>query len=364
MRKNAFTLFLIIVSVVSINCSAQFKDSTAEFKFSGYVDVYYARYSDSVGTNNYQKFPVISPKSNVFGLNIAQLSAIYNSKNIRGIFTVHFGDIPTSAWSPVYNMVQEANAGVRLGKKFWLDAGFFKTHIGTEALLPKDNIASSLSVITVYEPWFQSGIKLTYTPSDNYIFCLHILNGYNTFVDNNRSKSYGVSIVRTFGEKGSLGYYNLIGDEYPDGSKDSHIRFLNNLVFTYQLTSKLKALIGVDYISQQNSSITSSNSTASIYSSIVTLQYKIKPKFSVFGRYEMFNDPDGFLSGTTTGTKATAGYKLNGFTGGAEYKPTDNSYIRFEARGLVLDKSQMIFETGGVLTNVRTEWMLNLGVWF
>lgn len=347
-----------ILLLVAVNSSAQFKDSTSEFKFSGYADVYYARYTDSVGAGNYEKFPVISPKNNEFGLNIIQLTAQYTSTKLRAIATLHYGDIPASAWSPVFNMIQEANIGVKLGKKVWLDAGLFKTHIGTEALLPKDNIASSLSIITVYEPWFQSGVKLSYLPNDKFLFCLHILNGYNTFVENNSRKSVGVSFVYTMNDKFNFGYYNLIGDEMPDSVKTSHVRFLNNFVFNYQVTPKLKAVAGFDYIGQQNSGLVDNTKYASVYSAIITLKYQATHMFGVYGRYEMFNDKEGFLSGPANC------YQLYGATIGLEVKPMDNSYIRLEGRDLMMDNSEKIFRTDGKYTNSRYEVMINAGVWF
>ena len=354
-KKTGIAAFLLLIAVSS---NGQFKDSTSEFKFSGYTDVYYARYSDSVGVGNYQKFPVISPKNNEFGLNIIQLTAQYNSSKIRAIATLHYGDIPASAWSPVFNMIQEANVGVKLGKKFWLDPGLFKTHIGTEALLPKDNIASSLSIITFFEPWFQSGVKLSYLPNDKFIFCLHILNGYNTFVETNSSKSVGVSFVYTMNDKFNFGYYNLIGDESPDSVKISHVRFLNNFVFNYQLTPKLKAVAGFDYIGQQNSGLIDKTKYASVYSAIVTFKYQATHMFGFYGRYELFDDKEGFLSGSMNR------YDPSGVTLGIECKPTDNSYIRLEGRELIMDDSQKIFRTDGKNTNIRYEAMINAGVWF
>ena len=355
---NNRILPVAVLLLFAANCLGQFKDSTSEFKISGYADAYYARYSDSVGTGNYEKFPVISPKNNEFGLNIVQLTAQYTSSKVRAIATVHYGDIPSSAWSPAFNVIQEANLGIKLSKTIWLDAGLFKTHIGTEALLPKDNIANSLSVITVYEPWFQSGFKLSYAPNEKFLFCLHVLNGYNTFVENNSEKSVGITLSYTMNEKASFGYYNLIGDEMPDSIKVSHVRFLNNFVFNYQFTPKLKAVIGVDYIGQQNSKISDDTKMASAYSAIVTLRYQLKPKFACYGRYEMFNDDDGFLSGL--GNR----YKLNDFTFGLEYKPTTNTYIRLEGRDIIMDNSQKIFRTNGENTNTRYEGMINVGAWF
>ena len=67
------------------------------------------------------------------------LNAQYDGEKVRGIVTLHFGDIPKATWSGTYNYIMEAHAGVRLCKKLWLDAGFFRTHFGTEGLLPKEN---------------------------------------------------------------------------------------------------------------------------------------------------------------------------------------------------------------------------------
>ena len=351
-------ILLVAFLLLGIDCWGQSKDSVSEFKISGYADVYYARYSDSVGVGNYQKFPVISPKNNEFGLNIIQLTGQYTSAKLRAIVTLHYGDIPASAWSPQFNMIQEANAGIKLGKKLWLDAGFFKTHIGTEALLPKDNIASSLSIITTYEPWFQSGAKLTYLPNDKFLFCLHVLNGYNTFVENNSRKSVGVSFLYTMNDKFNFGYYNLVGDEMPDSVKTPHVRFLNNFVFNYQVTSKLKAVAGFDYIGQQNSGLVDKTKYASVYSAIITFKYQATHMFGFYGRYEMFDDKEGFLSGPTNR------YDPSGVTLGIECKPTDNSYIRLEGRELIMNDSQKIFRTDGKDTNIRYEAMVNLGMWF
>ena len=355
-------VLLILTPVVLF---AQFKDSTAQFKISGYVDAYYARYSDSVGVGNFQKFAAEAPKSNQFGLNIMQLSAQYSSSMLRATATLHFGDLPSASWTPVYNMIQEANAGVKLGKSLWLDAGFFKTHIGTEALLPKDNIATSISVITLYEPWFQAGAKLTYNPNDKFLFCLHLLNGYNVFVDNNSRKSVGISAFYAFSDKVNIGYYNLIGNEMPDSIKSPHTRVLNNFVFNWQINPKLKLLAGFDYITQQHSQLADSSKTATVTSAIITLRYQLAKKLGAYGRFEYFQDPDGFLSGVIPPVIVDpSGYKLTGYTLGMEYKFTENSYLRLEGRQLDMDNTQKIFRTDGGQTNVRYEGILDFGIWF
>lgn len=341
------------------------KKKSVTFKLSGYMDVYYAGYTDSVETNTYQKFPVISPKNNWLGLNIVQLTAQLSSNRFRSTVTLHYGDIPLSAWSPSLNLIQEANIGVKLGKKIWLDAGFFKTHIGTEAFVPKDNIASSLSIITFYEPWFQTGVKLAYTPNDKLFFCLHALLGYNTFVENNKKKSFGISASYTFNDKGSIGYNNLFGDETPDSIHSSHFRFLHNLVFNYQVTPKFKVQIGGDLISQRRSGIIDSNKTAIAYGGIATLKYQLIPKFGIYARGEIFDDKDGFLTGIINDTKnKLTGFKLWGITAGLEYKPEENTFIRLEGRQLQMDKNQQIFRWKSKDQSNRIELMLHAGYYF
>ncbi len=365
--KQPFFLLIAIIFFHSTKGYSQNKDSTASFKVSGYVDAYFAYYNDSVGTNNYQKFPVISPKSNVFGLNIAQFTGQYVSQKVRATATIHYGDIPSSAWSPVLNIIQEANAGFRISNKLWVDAGLFKTHIGTEALLPKDNIASSLSMITFYEPWWQAGMKLSFAPNDKFLLCLHVLNGYNTYVDNNKKKSVGITFNYYFNNKGNISYYNLLGDESPEGNKPSQFRVLHNLVFTYQITPKLKTIIGADYITQAHSSIADSSKSANVFSGIITLKNQLTDKFGMYVRGEMFSDKNGFLTGTFLDSKnIITGYKSSGVTLGFELKPVENAYIRLEGRSIMMNKDQEIFHIANANKNTynRFETMLNMGVWF
>ncbi|HXC05340.1 MAG TPA: outer membrane beta-barrel protein, partial [Bacteroidia bacterium] len=330
-----------------------------------YADTYYAYYSDSVGLNKYQKFPAISPRSNTFGLNVIQFTASYTSDRLRSSVGLFAGDIPASAWSPVFNYIQEANIGLRLAKNLWLDAGLFKTHIGTEALLPRENICSSLSIITVYEPWFQSGAKLTYTPTDKLTLAIHVLNGYNTFVETNRKKSVGLTVLYALGDKGTLGFFNIMGDEMPDAVKTSHYRILNNLAFSYDLTRKIKLSAGVDYIGQTHSQLADTNKLASVFSAIFTFRYQLISKLGVYARGEWYSDKDAVLSPVLIDASGKlTGYKISGVTLGLEWKVTDNSYIRLEGRELIMDNDEKIFRTNGSFTNQRTEIMLHTGIWF
>ncbi len=357
-------LFLLIFGLFLTNSPviAQQKDS-AKIKISAYVDAYYGFYTDKLPPNTFQLFPSISPRSNEFGLNTAQVTFNYENDKVRAVATVHYGDIAKCLWSPTFNNVMEANVGVRLSKTLWIDGGFFRTHFGTEGLLPIENFGSCVSVNTFYEPSFESGVRLNYTPSKKLTINVYALNGYNMFEDNNDHKSLGTVITYLLGEKGNIGYSNYIGDDSPIGDSASHNRIHQNLFFNYEI-KKLKIRIGGDYCMQQNSNILLHNQTASMYSGIVSAKFQCRAKCAMYVRGEIFNDPDAIMSGIVQDAKGKlTGFNLMGVTIGTEYKPTENTCIRLEARQIQMDKDQQLFWWNGLQSN-RLEVLLDLGIVF
>ncbi|MBI3509351.1 MAG: outer membrane beta-barrel protein [Bacteroidetes bacterium] len=370
-RKNYFILLFISLLLFSFNLSAQLSvtDTVAKtepaIKVSGYVDAYYAYYTDSVGDNKDQQFPSISPRSKTFGLNTAMITAQYDGEKTRGIVSLHFGDIARSAWSPVFNPIMEAHAGIRLCSKLWIDAGFFRTHFGTEGLLPKENICSSVSVNTFYEPYYESGVRLNYNPCEKLALYFYALNGYNMYEDNNHKKSFGMLANYTMADdKGSFGYSNYIGDDSPTGDTISHLRIHQNLFFNYQY-KKMKIQVGGDFCYQKNSFSYISKKPGMMGSGVMSFKYQCCKSSSVYTRGEIFQDPSGFMSTRFIDWEGNVtGYKLWGTTVGVEYKPTENSYLRAEVREISMDQWQKIFYTNGKDVSTRTELLINMGISF
>jgi hypothetical protein len=366
LHRKCFRIIVLIVSIlISGESKAQKIDTISTFSITTYIDAYYAYYTDSAGLGNFQKFPTVSPRSNTPSLNTAQVAFQYNADKIRAMAAFHFGDIASSSWAPApYSNLMEAHLGIKVYSKLWVDAGFFRTHFGTEFLLPSENMTSSVAVGTFYEPYFESGIRLNFDPTTKLEINLFLLNGYNMFVDNNNKKSFGMGITYALGDRGGLGYTNYIGDDTPPGNSVSHLRIAQNVFLNYQYR-KIKLQVGGDYCLQQNSDLATGSKTASMYSGLATVKYQWTGKFAVYGRGEVFSDPDGYMSTIITDyTGKQTGYKLWGITAGLEYKPTDESYIRLEGRRLQMDKNQYIFNYDGYLNNYRYEVMINAGVTF
>ncbi len=337
-------------------------ETVATYSLSAYIDAYCATYTDSVGPGNYQKFPSVSPRSNSPSLNTAMLTFQYNADKIRTIASLHFGDIANATWPHPYNNLMEAHVGVRLAKKLWLDAGFFRTHFGTEFLLPVENITSSVSVGTFYEPYYESGFRLNFNPTKKLEIDLYFLNGYGVYIDNNEKKSLGTVITYAINDAWGVGYTNYIGDDSKPDDKTKHLRIHQNAYFNFQ-HKNVKLQVGGDFCIQENSDIATASKNANMYSGVATFRYQLPKAFGVYCRGEVFSDPDAIMSThITDNSKKETGYKLWGVTAGAEFKPTTNSYVRLEGRMLQMENDQWIFVYNGAPQNNRFEVMVNAGI--
>lgn len=358
----AFTLGNVAIGQEIISEKEEIKNST--LLVSGSVDAYYGYYTHELEANVFQPYTTVSPRSERFGLNIAQIGVHYNSEKVRSNFTLHYGDIPQATWSSEFRNIQEANVGFQLVKDWWLDLGLFTTHIGTESFIPKNNFLSSNAVVTYNEPFYQAGAKLTYEGFEKLSLQLWVVNGYNFFLDKNDAKSFGTLLSYQFNETTSLTYTNLLGRESLDSISQNQFRTYHNLYLNTRFNEQLFVTLGGDFGTQSNSGLNEPNESAIMFGALVTVRYQFNSKWSVTTRGEFFKDKNGFISGvfpTNNGNKA--GLQLWGITLGGEFKPAKNSYIRIEARYLDAENNLSIFDNGFNKNN-RYEAMLTLGYSF
>lgn len=332
----------------------------------GYISAYYALYSDSADKNNFQKFPTTAPQSNVFSLNLAQITTKYSSKSLRAITTLHFGDMPRSIWSRPYNMIQEANAGIRLLKRVWLDAGFFRTHIGVESIQPRENITSGVAIVTFFEPYYLAGAKLSFLLNDKLTLQLNSFNSYNSFVETNRKKAVGFSLTYDASQKLSFTFNSLWNDDSPDSSHVTHRRLYNNAYVIYK-SGRFNLGAEVNFCFQQNTSLNGNvRQAAYMYSGLVSARYMLVKRFYLYGRLEYFSDPNEILTGPEVNeNRKLIGLDIGGATLGVEYKPLPNAYLRLEGRALETQGGdEKIFLLNGQSSATRYEMIASLGVWF
>jgi len=337
-------------------------DSTGKLILGGYVSAYYAYYTDTAGPNNYQKFPTISPQSDAFGLNIVQLSAKYSSSRFRGNFTLHYGDIPQSAWSPQFNNIQEANVALKICKPVWIEAGFFRTHLGLESIQPRENIASSMASTTYFEPYYLSGAKLTYRLNGKLTLQAGVFNSFNGFVENNKNKAVCGSILYEPNKNLSITFNSITSDD--SLPKASRTRVYNNIFAVYR-SKKFHVGAELNYGMQQHSDLETGTHTAYMYSGLIAAKYKMHKYVSVYTRFEFFEDSDEILTGPVINDlHKFVGLNILGGTGGVELKVIANSYFRVEYRYLQTNSSEKVFYYNSESRDYRHEFQTTLGVWF
>ncbi|MBK7668155.1 MAG: porin [Sphingobacteriaceae bacterium] len=348
-ERDSATLF----GHIGINDGAS---DEAKLLIGGYVSAYYAYYTDEITNNGLVQIPVMAPRNKEFGLNMALLSMQYSSKNVRGNFGLQFGDIPKAIWPTEFNMIQEANAGVRLIKGLWFDAGVFRSHIGVESIQPRENITSSTSLVNNYEPYYFSGAKLTYVLNSKLSLQVNAFNSFNTITETNKDKLFGFSAVYDRNEKISITYNFLTGDESADTVILKQRRYYNNIYATIKLKKFILAL-EANYGWQENSMLKNMNGTASLYSGLIVARYQFVKKSALYVRGEYLSDPDCIVTGALN-----FGNNVMGTTAGVEYKPYKNVALSIEGRVLQSDKT--VFKESNYKVNQRYESIFCLDVSF
>lgn len=322
----------------------------------GLVSTYYALYSDQTIQNGFVQIPTMAPRNNQVGLNMALVNMEYGTKNARGKLGIHYGDIPSADWPSQFNLIQEANGGCRLYKGLWLDAGFFRSHIGVESIQPRENITSSMSMPDNFEPYCLAGAKLTYVFSSKLSLQLNTFNSFNSLVDYNKNKLFGFSAVYVPNSKVTFCYNFLTGDETTDTVRLKHQRYYNNFYATFK-HKKFVLAAEANYGWQEHSKRGDTTKSAAILSGLIVARYQLLKKLAVYARSEYFSDPDMVLTGSHD-----FGKSIMGTTGGIEFKPHNNISLSVESR--ILQSDNYVFKEGDFHTNQRYEFIICLDISF
>lgn len=343
------TLFVVLFA--SVVCVSSVAAQENPLRISAYVDAYYAtdNNADTSGSRAYNTIGVLKDQ---FAINTAQISAAYNNGDVRGIVTLHAGTLRSIGWDPyvAYPIIQEANAGVRIATNCWIDAGHMLTHIGGEAVLPKDNWLSSHALVTTAEPFYQSGVRASYA-SGALTAQLYLVNGYNVHEDNNKNKSGGV-FVGYSNDDFSVSYAGLYGNE-GNAIGGNSLRVYNNIVAWAKLAEALQIKAQVDIAMQDD--VPAKDKSGSMVGGVLAVRYAFNNMWSATVRGGYLGDEDRVAGFGITGMEATLG---------VEAKPTENSFVRLEGRMMKFDEKYKVFlDADKKPTESKMEVMLGMGVW-
>lgn len=342
--------FVWIAGSLFYSADASAADSTAAspISWSGLVDVYYSKNfnSPSTRTNQLRNFDIYE---NQFAFNLAKLTVQEQAQPVGFRVDLAFG--PTNdivqgvaPYGPntfsTLSLLEQAylEAVLPFGSGLTVDVGKFVTLMGNEAIETNANWNYSRSLLFAYAiPYYHEGVRMTYSFASNFTASLHIVNSWNTVIDNNRSKSVGLSLTYAPTPTTTLVVNGMSGFEQPTraeyGKKD-----IAELIVTRQAVENLTLAADANYGQERVAGFLNIWKGIALYG-----KYTLNPKSDVALRGEAYYDPSGYTTGAAF-PKAT--FKEVTLT--YEYDPFADLILRGEFRDDFANGPTFISASSGI----------------
>ena len=219
--------------------------------YTGFVDAYYS-YNFATPTSLTNKLRNFDTPENLFTLSLAELVIQKTASPIGFRLDLDYGaanDVVQPASTSTLSIVQQGyvTAVLPVGAGLTVDVGKFVTHMGYEVIESKDNANYSRSFLFAYAiPYYHTGMRLSYPIASCLTACLHIVNGWNSSIHPNDSKSLGATLNYTASSttgiifNGMWGHENLIPAEI--GARNVYDLCVNQTV-----TDKFALGLNADY---------------------------------------------------------------------------------------------------------------------
>ena len=272
--------------------------------FSGTVDGYWSYNSNTPNdptipngprANQFRAFDI---RDQSFSLNYGELAIEYKPNNVGVRVDVGFGDaadiVSPTGWS---RHIQQAYITGTRGKATF-DFGKFVTPIGAEVIETKDNWNYSRGLLfTLAIPFTHFGARATYAANDKVSLSGYLVNGWDNPIDENTAKSIGF-----FGSFKPTSKLTVVGNYLTgkEGTTTDNMRHLVDAVVTYNLHDRVTLMANGDYGQDKGADLLPGVSGPRVVWQGVAGYAKIKASDKLFlnGRYEWFDDQDGFRTGT------------------------------------------------------------------
>jgi hypothetical protein len=177
-----------------------------------------------------------------------------------------------------------------LGSGLTLRFGKFVTYHSAEVIEAKDNINYSRSFLFNYAvPSTHTGLMASYIFGELFTTSLYVVNGWNNTTDNNRAKTFGLSLGLTPNSQWSFVVNFMAGPE--QDTNDSDWRFLVDVILTAKPITDLTVILNGDYGRD-----TIKGNDVSWHGVSLISKYDILSWFGVAMRLEYFNDKNGFTT--------------------------------------------------------------------
>lgn len=348
-RYNLKLFFLIYISSGLIYAQ---KDSInlikPQLNISGFADVFYVYDFNEPRGNKRQVFLFNHNRHNEFNLNLGLVKFNLEHTKYRANFALHTGTYANDNYVAEPGLLKnifEANIGISLNNKdnLWLDVGIMPSHIGFESAISLENWTMTRSILAENSPYFLTGAKLTYNPSEKLEISGLIINGWQRIqrLEGNSLLSFGTQLKYNPTEKVTLNWSTFIGTDDPDSKR--RMRYFNNFYGQFQMSEKISLIGGFDIGIQQTAK--GSFLYDNWFSPVIIGQYTLNNKIKTALRAEYYQDKTGII----IPQNASIGFKTFGLSSNYDYMPYENILCRLEARWL--HNQEAYFETNDNLSN-------------
>ena len=227
-----------------------------------------------------------------------------------------------------------------VGTGLQIDAGKFVTQHGSEVIEAKDNWNYSRSLLFALAiPYYHAGVRATYTVNEKLAFMGTVVNGWNNLKDNNSAKTFGAQVtVKPVAQLSIIQNY-MTGAEQTNDNDD--VRHLLDTIVTLTATPKVSIMANYDYGKDSVGGTGVSWQGVAGY-----LKVQATPWLAVIPRVEVFDDPDGFMTGTS--------HTLKDATLTGEFKLMNGLLARVEFRRDMSDAAVFTNSTGATLKSQNT----------
>ncbi len=358
MNKNFYAAMLTTTMLSSAIAQAADSTSTApsathKISWNAFIDVYYTRNLNdpSNRSNQLRNFDI---NENQIALSLADLTVQEQAQPVG--FKVELGYGPTSDFvngsspagstTPTTASVLQAYGTVivPLGAGLTIDAGKFVTHMGNEVIVSQNNWNYSRSYLFAFAiPYYHTGIRLTYPVAGNFTAALHIVNGWNSVIDNNKFLSLGATLNYSPTSTTNLVFNGMWGHESLTPTENGD-RDVYDFILTQQLTDAFSVAANADYGQAGTTAGLALWKGIALYG-----RYAVSSICALAVRGELYYDPT--FGGYTTGAgfpKAT----FQEYTLTWEYHPFDPLLVRVEGRDDFANGTAFLSQSSPALGNL------------
>lgn len=298
-------------------------------KFSGFLDAYYGfDFNEPAdGKVTFRNFDFNHNSLTLSQVTFDVTKAVSESSPLGYMLQLDFG--PTANWvntgdfgidnSTAAHFLQYYLSGrVPVGRGLTLDVGKFVTQHGAEVIDTRADWNYSRSLLFAWAiPYYHFGLRATYPASDKVTLAAYLVNGWNNVLDTNGGKTGGFQFVWNPTSRFSFLQNYMLGPEQAGNSDD--VRHLFDSLITVKLHDKITFMTNFDYGWDRVK-----GDHAHWIGTANYLKFQVTDTFALIPRFEFYNDPQGF----TTGTRQ----QLKEFTITPEFLINENLVTRFEYR--------------------------------